>query len=32
VDAVRAHAQAMLADMAAWETVSRGTDFDPAAN
>ncbi len=28
VDAVRAHAQAMLADMAEWETVSRGTDFD----
>ena len=32
VDAVRAHAQAMLADMAAWESVSRGTDFDPAAD
>jgi len=28
VDAVRTHAQAMLADMAAWEAVSRGTDFD----
>ncbi len=28
VDAVRAHAQAMLADMAEWESVSRGTDFD----
>ena len=30
VDAVRAHAQALLADMAAWEQVSRGTDFDAA--
>ena len=28
VDAVRAHAQAMLKDMAAWENVSRATDFD----
>ena len=28
VDAVRAHAQAMLADMGAWEAVGRGTDFD----
>ena len=28
VGAVRAHAQAMLADMAAWDDVSRGTDFD----
>jgi len=28
VDAVRAHAQAMLKDMAAWESVSRATDFD----
>ncbi len=28
VDAVRTHAQALLADMAAWESVSRGTDFD----
>jgi NAD(P)-dependent dehydrogenase (short-subunit alcohol dehydrogenase family) len=27
VDAVRAHAQALLNDMAAWETVSRATDF-----
>jgi NAD(P)-dependent dehydrogenase (short-subunit alcohol dehydrogenase family) len=31
VDAVRTHAQALLADMAAWEDVSRGTDFDAAA-
>ena len=31
VDAVRGHAQALLADMAAWEPVSRGTDFDAAA-
>ncbi len=30
VDAVRAHAQALLADMEAWEVVSRGTDFDRA--
>jgi NAD(P)-dependent dehydrogenase (short-subunit alcohol dehydrogenase family) len=30
VDAVRGHAQAMLADMSAWEHVSRGTDFDAA--
>jgi NAD(P)-dependent dehydrogenase (short-subunit alcohol dehydrogenase family) len=30
VDAVRAHAQALLADMAAWEDVSRGTDFETA--
>ena len=28
VDAVRTHAQALLADMAAWEPVSRATDFD----
>jgi NAD(P)-dependent dehydrogenase (short-subunit alcohol dehydrogenase family) len=28
VDAVRAHAQALLADMAEWEAVSRGTDLD----
>ncbi len=28
VDAVRGHAQALLADMAAWEGTSRGTDFD----
>ena len=28
VDAVRGHAQALLADMAAWEDTSRGTDFD----
>ena len=27
VDAVRAHAQALLADMDAWEAVSRATDF-----
>jgi hypothetical protein len=27
---VRAHAQALLADMAAWEDVSRGTDFETA--
>jgi NAD(P)-dependent dehydrogenase (short-subunit alcohol dehydrogenase family) len=33
VDAVRAHAQAMLADMDAWEPISRATAFDstPAA-
>ena len=31
VDAVRGHAQALLADMAAWETVSRATDLDVAA-
>ena len=31
VDAVRGHAQALLADMAAWETVSRATDLDAAA-
>ena len=30
VDAVRAHAQALLADMDAWEAVSRATDFDLA--
>jgi NAD(P)-dependent dehydrogenase (short-subunit alcohol dehydrogenase family) len=30
VDAVRGHAQAVLADMAAWEAVSRATDFDAA--
>ena len=28
VDAVRAHAQALLADIDAWEHVARGTDFD----
>ena len=28
VDAVRAHAQALLTDLAAWEPVARGTDFD----
>ena len=28
VDAVRAHAQALLADLGAWEAVARGTDFD----
>lgn len=28
IDAVRAHTQAMLADMAAWETVGRATAFD----
>jgi NAD(P)-dependent dehydrogenase (short-subunit alcohol dehydrogenase family) len=28
VDAVRAHAQALLADLDAWEPVARGTDFD----
>ncbi|RTQ35179.1 SDR family NAD(P)-dependent oxidoreductase [Variovorax gossypii] len=28
VDAVRAHAQAMLKDMEAWESVSRSTNFD----
>ena len=27
VDAVRAHAQAMLAEMGEWEALSRGTDF-----
>ena len=31
VDAVRGHAQALLADMAAWEAVSRGTDLDAEA-
>lgn len=31
VDAVRAHAQAMLKDMEAWEALSRSTDFDAAA-
>ncbi|EJL78113.1 oxidoreductase [Variovorax sp. Varisp85] len=31
VDAVRAHAQAMLKEMEAWEAVSRSTDFDTAA-
>lgn len=30
VDAVRTHAQALLKDMAAWENVSRATDFDAA--
>ena len=30
VDAVRAHAQALLADMDAWEAVSRATDLDVA--
>ena len=30
VDAVRGHAQALLAEMAAWEDVSRRTDFDGA--
>ena len=30
VDAVRAHAQALLKDMAAWEAVSRATDLDAA--
>ncbi len=30
LDAVRTHAQAMLADMAAWDDVSRATDFDAA--
>ena len=30
VDAVRAHAQALLKDMEAWEPVSRGTNFDAA--
>ncbi|MGN8080079.1 oxidoreductase [Variovorax sp. 22077] len=30
VDAVRAHAQAMLKDLEAWEALSRSTDFDPA--
>jgi NAD(P)-dependent dehydrogenase (short-subunit alcohol dehydrogenase family) len=30
VDAVRAHAQALLKDMEAWEAVSRSTDFDAA--
>jgi len=28
VDAVRAHAEGLLKDMTAWETVSRATDFD----
>jgi NAD(P)-dependent dehydrogenase (short-subunit alcohol dehydrogenase family) len=28
VDAVRAHAQALLKEMGEWESVSRGTDFD----
>jgi len=28
VDAVRAHAQALLGDLATWEAVARGTDFD----
>jgi NAD(P)-dependent dehydrogenase (short-subunit alcohol dehydrogenase family) len=31
VDAVRAHAQALLKDMEAWEALSRSTDFDAAA-
>lgn len=31
VDAVRAHAQALLKDMEAWEALSRSTDFDVAA-
>jgi NAD(P)-dependent dehydrogenase (short-subunit alcohol dehydrogenase family) len=30
VDAVRAHAEAMLKDMKAWEAVSRSTNFDAA--
>lgn len=30
VDAIRAHSEALLAETAAWEAVSRGTDFDPA--
>ena len=30
VDAIRTHVQAVLADMAEWEAVSRGTDFDAA--
>ena len=30
VDAVRAHAQALLADMDAWDAVSRATDLDVA--
>jgi len=30
VDAVRTHAQALLADLDAWEAVARGTDFDAA--
>ncbi len=30
VDAVRAHAEALLAEMAQWEPVARGTDFDAA--
>lgn len=30
VDAVRAHAQALLKEMEAWEAVSRSTDFDAA--
>ncbi|WP_440533668.1 oxidoreductase [Variovorax sp. YR566] len=30
VDAVRAHAQALLKDMEAWEAVSRSTNFDAA--
>ena len=28
VDAVRAHAQGLLADMGDWEAISRGTDFE----
>ena len=28
VDAVRAHATALLAELDAWESVGRGTDFD----
>lgn len=31
VDAVRAHAQALLKDIEAWEALSRSTDFDAAA-
>ena len=30
IDAVRAHAQALLADMDAWGSMSRATDFDAA--
>ena len=30
VDAVKAHAQALLAELADWEAVGRGTDFDRA--
>jgi hypothetical protein len=31
VDAVRAHAEALLADLAAWEAVAVATAFEPAA-